>query len=72
MCTAVTYRTHDHYFGRNLDLPSSYQETVTITPGTSPYPSGGPASGGNIMPSSVWLLWIEAILSIMTPPMKRG
>ena len=31
MCTAVTYRTHHHYFGRNLDLPSSYQETVTIT-----------------------------------------
>ena len=32
MCTAVTYRTSDHYFGRNLDLEYSYQETVTITP----------------------------------------
>ena len=38
MCTAVTYRTHDHYFGRNLDLPSSYQETVTITPRNFPLP----------------------------------
>lgn len=32
MCTAVTYRTKDHYFGRNLDYEYSYQETVTITP----------------------------------------
>ena len=32
MCTAVTYSTNDHYFGRNLDLEYSYKETVTITP----------------------------------------
>lgn len=32
MCTAVTYRPFDHYFGRNLDLWFSYQESVTITP----------------------------------------
>ncbi len=32
MCTAVTYGTKDHYFGRNLDLEYSYMETVTITP----------------------------------------
>ena len=32
MCTAVTYRTKDHYFGRNLDLEYSYQESVTVTP----------------------------------------
>ncbi len=32
MCTAVTYKTTDHYFGRNLDLEYSYKETVTITP----------------------------------------
>jgi len=32
MCTAVTYKTKDHYFGRNLDLEYSYNETVTITP----------------------------------------
>ena len=32
MCTAVTYKTKDHYFGRNLDLEYSYQERITITP----------------------------------------
>ena len=32
MCTAITYSTKDHYFGRNLDLEFSYKETVTITP----------------------------------------
>lgn len=32
MCTAVTYKTKDHYFGRNLDLEYSYDEAVTITP----------------------------------------
>lgn len=32
MCTAATYRTRDHYFGRNLDLEYSYQESVTVTP----------------------------------------
>lgn len=32
MCTAVTYKTKDHYFGRTLDFDFSYAETVTITP----------------------------------------
>ncbi|TCI43095.1 MULTISPECIES: choloylglycine hydrolase [unclassified Exiguobacterium] len=32
MCTAITYSTKDHYFGRNLDLNVSYHEQVTITP----------------------------------------
>lgn len=32
MCTAVTYRTKDHYFGRNLDLERSFGEKVTVTP----------------------------------------
>lgn len=32
MCTAVAFKTKDHYFGRNLDLEYSYHETVTITP----------------------------------------
>ncbi len=32
MCTAITYNTSDHYFGRNLDLEYSYNETITITP----------------------------------------
>lgn len=37
MCTAVTYRTQDHYFGRNLDLEYSYHETVTVTPRNFPF-----------------------------------
>ncbi len=32
MCTTISFTTSDHYFGRNLDLEYSYQETVTITP----------------------------------------
>lgn len=32
MCTAVSFKTKDHYFGRNLDLEYSYNEAVTITP----------------------------------------
>ena len=34
MCTAVSYHTKDHYFGRNLDFECSYGESVTITPQT--------------------------------------
>ena len=37
MCTAITYNTKDHYFGRNLDLEYSYHETVTITPRNYPF-----------------------------------
>ena len=32
MCTAITYTTNNHYFGRNLDLEYSYKENVTIMP----------------------------------------
>ncbi|WP_182113734.1 MULTISPECIES: choloylglycine hydrolase [unclassified Actinotalea] len=32
MCTATNYTTKNHYFGRNLDLELSYNETVTVTP----------------------------------------
>ncbi len=37
MCTAITYKTKDHYFGRNLDLEYSCKETVTITPRNYPF-----------------------------------
>ena len=37
MCTAVTYKTRDHYFGRNLDYDVSFQETVTVTPRNVPF-----------------------------------
>ena len=32
MCTAITMKTADFYFGRNLDLYYHYNETVTVTP----------------------------------------
>ena len=32
MCTAISYRTKEHYFGRNLDLEYSYEESVVVTP----------------------------------------
>ena len=32
MCTGLSFTTADHYFGRNLDLEFSYNETVTVTP----------------------------------------
>lgn len=31
MCTAVTYKTKDFYFGRNLDLDYTYNEQIVIT-----------------------------------------
>ena len=32
MCTAITYKTIDSYFGRNLDLEYSYDEKIVVTP----------------------------------------
>lgn len=32
MCTAVTYKTNDFYFGRNLDYEFSYGESITVVP----------------------------------------
>ena len=32
MCTAITYQTKDHYFGRTLDYEISYGEKIVITP----------------------------------------
>ena len=37
MCTAITYRTKDHYFGRTLDYEVSYGEKVVITPRNYPF-----------------------------------
>lgn len=37
MCTAVTYKTKDHYFGRTLDYDVSYQEQVAVTPRNYPF-----------------------------------
>ena len=32
MCTAITYKTKDFYFGRNFDYDISYGEKIVITP----------------------------------------
>ena len=37
MCTAITYKPHDHYFGRTLDLDRSYGEKVVVTPRNCPF-----------------------------------
>lgn len=37
MCTAISYKTNHHYFGRNLDLERGYNEGVVITPRNFPF-----------------------------------
>ena len=37
MCTAITFKTKDHYFGRNLDLEHHFRESVTVTPRNYPF-----------------------------------
>lgn len=37
MCTAITFKGTDSYFGRSLDLEYSYNETVTVTPRFFPF-----------------------------------
>lgn len=36
MCTAITYKTKDAYFGRTLDIECSYGEEVIVTPRNIP------------------------------------
>lgn len=37
MCTAISYLSGSHFFGRNLDLEYHYNESVTITPRNFPF-----------------------------------
>ncbi len=37
MCTAISFKTKDHYFGRTLDLEYHYNESVTVTPKNFPF-----------------------------------
>ena len=37
MCTAITFSTKDHYFGRNLDFEYDFGEAVIITPRNYPF-----------------------------------
>lgn len=71
MCTAATYRTKDHYFGRTLDYEVSYGEEVVVTPRNFPFHfrhMGGLSQP--IMPSSAWQRWRGSIPYTMTPPEK--
>lgn len=36
MCTAISYKTTHHYFGRNLDVERGYGENVVMTPRNYP------------------------------------
>ena len=38
MCTAITYKTKDFYFGRTMDYEHSYGESVVVTPRNFPLP----------------------------------
>ncbi len=38
MCTSLSYRKSNHYFGRNLDLEYSYNEKIVITPRNHLFP----------------------------------
>ena len=37
MCTAATYASADHYFGRNLDIEFTLNESVTVIPRNYPF-----------------------------------
>lgn len=37
MCTSITYKTKDFYFGRTLDYEFSYGDEITITPRNYPF-----------------------------------
>ena len=37
MCTAISFKTKDHYFGRTLDLEYHYNESVVVTPRKYPF-----------------------------------
>ena len=60
MCTAITYKIKDHYFGRNLDLEISYNETIVITPRNYSFQFRNRASG-------IFLLQIDLVLTFYFP-----
>lgn len=37
MCTAISFKTKTHYFGRNLDMEFSYEESVIVMPRAFPF-----------------------------------
>lgn len=41
MCTAISFKTKDHYFGRTLDLEYHYNESVVVCPRNFPFKFSG-------------------------------
>ncbi len=37
MCTAISYKVRNHYFGRNLDMECTYGENVIVMPRSFPF-----------------------------------
>lgn len=37
MCTAISYKTRNHYFGRNLDMECTFDENVIVMPKSFPF-----------------------------------
>ncbi len=37
MCTAISYKTRNHYFGRNLDMECTFDENVIVMPRNFPF-----------------------------------
>ena len=65
MCTAITFHTKDHYFGRNLDLEHSYGESIRFI-------SVAKIQSMPITQSSEWLWLLTIIRYITMPQMKKG
>ena len=47
MCTAISFHSKDHYFGRNLDLEYHYMESVAVIPRNFPFPFRHAAEAAN-------------------------
>lgn len=47
MCTALTFRADNFYFGRNLDLSYHYNEAVAVTPRNFPFRFRNGETNGN-------------------------
>lgn len=71
MCTAITYKTKDVYFGRTLDIECSYGEEVIVTPRHFAFDFRHTGEQ-NTMPSLEWELSGRGIRSITRRQMNTG
>ena len=66
MCTAISYKTRNHYFGRNLDMDCSFGEDIVIFP----LPTVTLTAPKKALPLSARQLFATVCPFFMTPPMK--